>query len=318
MKWEKVGKIFDPNEHDLPQKCIGFAQGPQALVLEDRVRIFFSTREKDDKGKYLSHIAYVDFDHSFSEILDVATHTVIPLGGLGTFDEHGIFPIHISRLNDRVVAYTTGWNRKVSVPADASIGFAESFDDGVTFDKLGNGPVMTASLFEPFLVGDPFVQQYDDMFHMWYIFGSKWIKSEGAQHPERVYKIAHATSTDGIEWERNSINIISDAIGQNECQAYPTVFQCDGRYHMYFCYRDAFDFRLNHKASYKLGYAYSSDLINWHRDDSLAGIEPSASGWDSEMQCYPNVFELNGSIHLLYNGNEFGRNGFGLATLTNQ
>ena len=81
---------------------------------------------------------------------------------------------------------------------------------------------------------------------------------------------------------------------------------------------DTFDFRLNHKASYKLGYAYSSDLINWHRDDSLAGIEPSASGWDSEMQCYPNAFELNGSIHLLYNGNEFGRNGFGLATLTNQ
>jgi hypothetical protein len=86
---------------------------------------------------------------------------------------------------------------------------------------------------------------------------------------------------------------------------------------MYFCYRDAFDFRLNQKASYRLGYAYSSDLLHWSRNDSLAGIEPSIGCWDGEMQCYPNTFELNGAIHMLYNGNEFGRNGFGLATLVN-
>ena len=60
MKWKKLGKIFDPDEHDLPPRCVGFAQGPQALVLDDRVRVFFSTSERDDNGKYLSHFAYVD------------------------------------------------------------------------------------------------------------------------------------------------------------------------------------------------------------------------------------------------------------------
>ncbi len=41
----------------------------------------------------------------------------------------------------------------------------------------------------------------------------------------------------------------------------------------------------------------------------------SPGGWDSDMQCYPYVFECDGDIYLLYNGNEFGRWGFGVAQL---
>ena len=33
------------------------------------------------------------------------------------------------------------------------------------------------------------------------------------------------------------------------------------------------------------------------------------------MQCYPHVYESDGIIFLLYNGNEFGRFGFGAAVL---
>ena len=315
MKWKKLGKIFDPSEHDLPGNCFGFAQAPQALVLDDRVRIYFSTREQDQVGKFLSHISFVDFDLNLSSILGLSTQTVIPLGSLGTFDEHGIFPIHVTQIEGRILAYTTGWNRKISVPADAAIGFAESNDKGLTFDKLGNGPVLASSLHEPFLVGDAYVLKHDDLYHMWYIFGSRWIRSSDAVQPERVYKIAHATSCDGVSWERSGLEIIPVHLDENECQALPTVFFWKGRYHMYFCYRDAFGFRTNKNNAYRLGYAYSNDLITWVRDELSCGIRPSKEGWDSEMQCYPNAFSLNDQIYLLYNGNEFGRTGFGLAVL---
>ena len=33
------------------------------------------------------------------------------------------------------------------------------------------------------------------------------------------------------------------------------------------------------------------------------------------MMCYPNVFECDDDIYMLYNGNEFGKYGFGLAKL---
>lgn len=311
--WKKLGKIFDPADHQLLRDGVGFAQSPQALVLEDRIRIYFSTREKDNIGKFLSHVFFVDFDKSFSEIIGVSKGPVIELGELGCFDQHGIFPMNVLHDGDRVLAYTTGWNRKVSVSADAAIGLAVSYDGGLNFVKHGLGPVMSASLHEPFLIGDAFVAKYNNVFHMWYIFGVRWVNSSESEFPDRVYKIAHAVSDDGVEWNRDSRLIISDNIGEDECQALPTVIEIDGRYHMYFCYRAAHGFRECAKKSYRIGYAYSVDLINWVRDDSQVGIDVSAAGWDSEMQCYPHVFKCGDNIYMLYNGNEFGRHGFGLA-----
>src|SRR6266550_5907973 len=155
MKWKKLGRIFDPCEHTTTG--VGFAQSPQALVFDDFVSIYYSTREIDRAGKYLSHVAFVDVDKSFRRIIGMSTGTVVELGARGCFDEHGIFPINVLRVGDLVYAYITGWNRKVSVPVDASIGLAISRDSGVTFEKIGDGPILTSSLHEPFLVGDGFV-----------------------------------------------------------------------------------------------------------------------------------------------------------------
>jgi hypothetical protein len=317
MRWHKVGKIFDPADHTLVNNCVEFAQSPQALVLDDRVRVYFSTREHDDVGKYLSHVAYVDYSRDMKVLLEVSDHVVLPLGGLGCFDEHGIFPINVFDDSDRVLAYTTGWNRKVSVSVDASIGLAISHDKGETFERFGTGPVLSASLHEPFLVADAFVQRFQEKYHMWYIYGTRWQQFEDQDQPDRVYKIAHATSVDGISWNRDGRLIISDRLNENECQALPTVIYVDGRYHMYFCYRQADGFRKDTNRGYRIGYAYSTDLENWIRDDALAGIDLSEEGWDCEMQCYPHVFECDGQVFLLYNGNEFGRHGFGLAVLEN-
>lgn len=313
MKWKKLGKIFDPTEHTLPNRCVEFAQSPQTLVLSDRVRVYFSTRERDSVGKYLSHVAYADFSRDMRHLLGVSTQPVLPLGGLGCFDEHGIFPINVLRDGDRVLAYTTGWNRKVSVSVDAAIGLAISHDGGLTFQRYGSGPILAASLKEPLLVGDAFVQRYGDTFHMWYIYGTKWQKFNEAEQPDRVYKIAHATSPDGINWQRDGRQIISDRLNADECQALPTVICVNDVYHMYFCYRQANGFRQDSSRAYRIGYASSSDLKTWVRDDSLTGIDISDEGWDSQMQCYPHVFECDSAIYLIYNGNEFGRLGFGLA-----
>jgi hypothetical protein len=317
MKFKKLGKIFDPAKYKLANNCFEFAQSPQTLVFDTFVRIYFSTREKDKTGKYLSHISFVDFDKSLQNVLQVSNNTVIPLGELGCFDEHGIFPINVVRDRDKILAYTTGWNRKVSVSADASIGLAESKDNGQTFQKLGSGPVLTASLYEPFLVCDGFVAIFGNSFHMWYIYGIEWTKNTKDEEPDRVYKIAHATSVDGIEWKKEGKRIITDKLDAEECQALPTVIEHNSRYHMFFCYRHATGFRKNKDRGYRIGYAYSDDLITWTRDDENVGIECSEGEWDSDMMCYPHIFKCNDKIYLLYNGNEFGRTGFGLAVLEN-
>ena len=84
---------------------------------------------------------------------------------------------------------------------------------------------------------------------------------------------------------------------------------------MYFCYRNSIGFRENPNNAYRIGYAYSDNLIDWTRNDEMAGINVSHNGWDSEMMCYPHVFHCENKIYMLYNGNQFGRFGFGLAIL---
>lgn len=309
--------IFKVADHVLPDGCTSFAQSPQTLVFDDFVRIYFSTRKPDpSNGKFLSHIAYADFDKNFTRVLNVSSHQVIPLGELGSFDEHGIFPINVLRHEDIIYAYTCGWSRRVSVSVETSTGLAFSKDNGMTFSKMGSGPVLTSSLHEPFLVGDSFVQVYEGVFHMWYIFGQRWKPATESEPAARVYKIAHATSADGINWNKDEgRQQITDLLGEDECQALPTVTKIGTRYHMYFCFRQATDFRLNADRGYRLGYAWSDDLVNWTRDDENAGISISESDWDAEMMCYPHIFQVDGKVFLLYNGNEFGRFGFGLAEM---
>lgn len=317
MKWEKLGKIFDPTQHKLPNDCVQFAQSPQALVFDDFVRIYFSTRSVDKRnGKYLSHIAYVDMHKNLHDVIRVSEKTVIPLGELGCFDEHGIFPMSVMRHGDAVYGYTCGWNRRVSVSVDTAIGLAISRDDGITFQRIGNGPVLAASLHEPCLVGDGFVKVIGEVFHIWYIFGTGWKRFSMDAPPDRTYKIGHAVSNDGFNWVKEEARqIITDRLCADESQALPTVIEIDHRHHMFFCYRQSSDFRGDKCRGYRIGHAYTDDLVNWTREDENPLIRATSGGWDSDMMCYPHVFECDGEVYLLYNGNEFGRYGFGLAVL---
>ena len=49
--------------------------------------------------------------------------------------------------------------------------------------------------------------------------------------------------------------------------------------------------------------------------DELVGLDVSPNGWDSEMICYPYVFDHGRNRYMLYNGNGYGKTGFGLSVL---
>jgi hypothetical protein len=315
VKWAKRGLLFEPQRASLRFGCGDFAQSPQALVFDDFVRVYFSTRARDAAGQYVSHVAYADLDSDLQRVMATASDIVMPLGELGCFDEHGIFPFNVVRNDGKVFGFTCGWSRRVSVPVETAIGIAVSDDDGRTFRRLGPGPIMGPTAREPFLVGDPFVLVRAGVWHMWYIYGTAWIDAPSEPGPARIYKIGCAESADGVSWQRTGRAIIEDVLGADECQALPTVFACDGLWHMYFCYRPSTDFRTNRDRGYRLGYAWSRDMKRWTRDDSAAGIDVSETGWDAAMLCYPHAFWHRDQVYMLYNGNAFGRGGFGLAVL---
>jgi hypothetical protein len=312
--WKKLGLVFNPLKVENRTWLHEFAQAPCVLVFESYIRVYFSCRpEPDERGQYVSYSAYVDFDrNNLFEIINVSEAPILKLGKLGAFDEFGTYPVSVIRKGDDIWAYYGGWTRCESVPFNVAIGIAKSTNEGVTFTKLGEGPVLSYSQDEPFILSGPKIRIFNNQWYLFYIAGKKWIENDGK--PEPVYKIRMAISEDGINWIRHNQDLIESKLEEDEAQASPDVFFYNNMYHMFFCFRYSLNFRGKDKG-YRIGYAFSDDLINWTRDDAQAGIDISESGWDSEMISYPHVFELDKRVFMFYLGNKVGRFGFGVAEL---
>jgi hypothetical protein len=314
FKWKKLGRVFNPLEIENISWMKEFAQAPSVLIFDEFVRVYFSCRPLPDKnGQYISYTGYADINrHNLFEIVNISKNPILTLGETGTFDEFGTYPTSVIRSGNDILAYYGGWTRCESVPFNVAIGLAISRDNGITFNKLGAGPILSYSVNEPFIISGPKIRKFNDRWYLWYIAGKKWILANGK--PEPVYKIRMAASGDGINWTKFDKDLIDSKVEENEAQASPDVFFHEGKYHMFFCYRYSENFRGREKG-YRIGYASSDDLTHWVRDDSRAGIDISQEGWDSEMISYPHIFELDNDVYMLYLGNKVGRFGFGLAKL---
>lgn len=312
--WKKLGKAFTPQEVTGRDWLKEFAQAPATLLLDDVVRVYFSCRPPADaNGQYVSYSAFVDLDRAdLFKVRHVAERPILNLGGLGEFDEFGTYPVSVIRDGGDVRAYYAGWTRCESVPFNVAIGCAVSRDGGKTFSKLGTGPILSYTPDEPFVLSGPKIRCYNGLWYLFYIAGRKWKMVDGLAEP--VYKIRMATSEDGIQWSKLNKDLIESCIEEDEAQASPDVFYSNGKYHMFFCYRYSSHYR-GRQNGYRIGYASSTNLVDWVRDDSRAGIDVSEQGWDAEMISYPHVFELDGSIYMAYLGDQVGRYGFGLALL---
>lgn len=314
LQWKRQNKIFDPKDFSEWQNTHG--QVPFYINIKGKEKIFFTSRPPvGADGAYVSHIHSVDIPAG-SEAITVGklnTEPLLPLGEWGSFDQFGTMPCSVVNhpTKDEVWMYYVGWSRKQFVPYDCAIGLAISHDGGNTFTKVSDGPLMGATIEDPFVLGCPRVYLFNNKWYMFYLAGIKWLDFNGRK--EALYKLKLAKSDDGINWQRND-KFIMPEVYENECQTCATVFERNGLYHMYFTYRHAVDFR-NPERGYRIGYAYSSDLENWERNDELGNFTVSGSGWDAEMVCYPNVSKIGDKYVMMYCGNSFGKEGFGYAVL---
>jgi len=306
MNWKKMGLIYKPQQGASWMRS--HAQVPTVLVLKDRLRVYFSSRPK----KNLSLTTFVDLDiNDFKSVLYTQPEPILKKGEAGTFDEHGVMPASVVEQDGLIFLYYSGWQQSVGVPYNNYTGLAISEDGGNTFEKYAQGPVVDRTPFELYSATSPDVWFDGTNWYMWYSSGMHWLKINDKY--EHTYEIKLATSQDGKTWIQPNTKIIAQR-DKFEAITRPTIIEFDGMYHMWFCYRGSKEFRLG-KDSYRMGYASSIDLLNWQRDDSKAGIDVSADGWDSEMIAYPCVFKVKEEIYMFYNGNSFGLEGFGCAIL---
>ena len=293
MKWAKRPWLFKPERER-------YAAAPFAQHINgDYFRIFFTSRDTENRG----HIQSVDA-HIGHEIqcLHGTEKDVLHHGGVGAFDESGVTGSWITKYNGCNYLYYTGWTRGVTVPYYFYIGAA--VENTLGFKRASVAPVIERSNDDPYLTASPCLMYDDGLWRMWYvssvgreIVGDKCLPN---------YLIKASSSVHGGLWVRQGIVIDHkdpDEFGISR----PCVIKEDGIYKMWYSYSTG---------KYRIGYAEStSPNSGWVRKDGEVGIDVSESGWDSDTIEYPFVFKHNGRTFMLYNGNNFGEDGFGYAVL---
>jgi hypothetical protein len=307
MKWIKKNRIIKPN--DLTGWMNSHAQCPNAIVLEDRIRVYFSTRLSNQ----VSLPVFVDVEKNNPEkIIEFSEEPILTYGDFGTFDENGIIPSYVMKKDDDIYLYYAGWSQCKNVPYKNFTGLAISHDTGRTFKRYSKGPVFGMNSFDHLSATGPWVIHKDNLFYAIYSTGTNWLNID--KKLEHTYLLTYATSSDAINWKPSG-KIIINPESQYDAHCKPAILEIDGTYHMWFSKRGSFNFRSSGESAYRLGYAYSNDLVHWTRDDKNGGISVSSKGWDSEMMCYPNIVSVQNKHYLFYNGNGFGKSGFGYALL---
>lgn len=298
MKWKKMGRLFCP-DNKFPWMVSHAANPTAEYRREDVWRVYFSPRDLQNR----SSIGFVDFDLRYPfTILAVSEIPVLSFGDRGAFDDSGASIGCLVSAGGRTHLYYLGWNLGVTVPFRNSIGLATRESSNGLFRKISSAPIMDRNDVDPLSLSYPWIIREELAWKMWYGSTLRW--GEGFNDMEHVIK--YAESTDGIHWHRKGLVGINVASPHEMAISRPFVLLEDSRYKMWYSYRNG---------TYRIGYAESEDGIHWHRLDAKAGIDVSESGWDSEMIEYPFVFDHKGQRYMLYNGNGFGRTGFGIAVL---
>lgn len=299
LKWSKLGLLYTAN--NLHPKLLSHAATPLAIHLQNDIyRIFFCGRDCNNR----SSVGFVDADIIKQKIITSSNKPVFEYGDEISFFSHGVSIGGSYAIGKTNYILFMGWQNPLNKHWKGDIGrlvLSEDFSLYLDSEK----PFLRASEVGSISLSYPWVMKESKIYHMWYGSTITWDAGNG----EMLHVIKHAVSDNGHEWVKTEFGL-PHKLGIAQAFSRPTVWgnRISG-YHMFFSYRGG------NGMKYRIGYAVSKDLKHWEMSLDKVGLDVSPSGWDSEMIEYPFVFEHKKRIYLLYNGNGYGKTGFGLAVL---
>jgi hypothetical protein len=300
MQFNKKGILFRPDNKLYWQNS--HAALPTVLKLDDEwYRIYFTSRDKDNK----TYVGYFEWTpRSPMEVKNVSQDPVLTPGDLGMFDSFGVQATSIVKQNQDIYMYYLGW--VIGQPAPlfyTAIGLAISTDGGRSFTKYSKAPIMERSEFDPWMVSGGTVLKNGNDWKMYYISGISFKITDNVA--ESVYDVKLAESGDGVNWNRKGITPFP--LNENETNISRISFVKESdRLRAWFPVKKK-------GQGYRCGYAESVNGIDFKREDSRSGITISDSGWDNFSIDKMEVIKHQEKYYMFYNGNDFGKDGIGLA-----
>lgn len=300
MKWKKLGQLYVPRCNH--PKLITHAANPLPIPLGgDRYRILFSGRDHLNR----SSVGWVEVNIETLQVTDHCDQPLFECGPEGSFFAAGVSLGNLYAVNGRQYVPFMGWQTEPGEHWRGDVGLLELCDDGSLVLALDQ-PILAQSEVDRISLSYPWVEQsVAGSYSMFYGSTLTWNTGAGEMH----HVINIADSNDGFEWHARGQTVPSQ-LGLAQAFSRPSVMSDrNGDEHMWFSYRAGAGDK------YRIGYAFKSRGKTWDLRLGGAVLEPSSTGWDSEMTEYPFVFRHSNRVLMLYNGNSYGLTGFGLAEL---
>lgn len=300
--WKKLGQLYVPKGVGRHPKLVSHAANPLPVHLDGNVyRIFFSGRDERNR----SSVGAVDIDLLELSVVNEHHSPFFEHGFEGSFFSDGVSIGNCYEAKGVRYMLFMGWQNPVNRHWRGDIGRL-IVTSQLSLELESSEPFMGCDETDPISLSYPWVLSRPSMgYDMWYGSTRSWNAGNG----EMLHVINHAFSNDGHHWHRTGLSVpFKLAVAQAFSR--PTVARnAKGGYEMWFSYRSGSG------EKYRIGYAESETGVSWKLANDKAGITVSDFGWDSEMIEYPFVFDHLGSRYMLYNGNGYGKTGFGLAVL---
>ena len=133
------------------------------------MRVFVQCRDERNVGR----VGYVDLDAADPRrVIAASSQPVLDIGEPGAFDDNGVFQTSVIRGPDgRLWMYYVGFELCHHIRYRLLTGLATSDDDGVTFRRVSDVPILERSTKEPHFRCGTFVCRDKDRYRMWYVAG---------------------------------------------------------------------------------------------------------------------------------------------------
>jgi hypothetical protein len=301
--WRKAGRVYEPGG--------AFSHGshPCAVHVDGDTFVVAFTR-RDSRQR--SHVFLARANVANGEFaLHGEPKLALAPGEPGYFDCDGAIGVCFVAHGGRIYLYYVGWQNLPDTLWICDTGRAVLDAGALTLTREFAGPVLGRDKANPLFAAATAFHVSGDTWRTWYNSGIRWEKTEsGWKH---YYGLHYAESRDGIDWKSYPGLVLPFADEYEYAFGRPSVHRAGDAYYMWFAHRATREI-----ATYRIGFASSQDGRLWARNDAISGIDVSPGEWDGEMICYPYVFEHRGMLYMLYNGDGYGRTGFGLAALEDE
>lgn len=306
MEWQKKGLVWGGDDnHNL--SLAGAMVPTPFLVNDDLLRVFFTRTDPSGRGFVVS----MDLQASNpSEVIRPPGDPLLGPGDPGRFDDTGVMCTSVFRDFDGTLVMTySGFEGLQKIRYRIFTGLARSQDEGATFTKLSETPMLDRIQGEALFRGGAFGLVEDGKYRIWYVGGGSWVNISGKQAP--VYDIKTIQLENLRIVPQGSTTVLAlDPIKDEHGFGRPWIVKKDKNLYQLF-----YSIRSRSSGRYSLGYAESEDGLIWVRKDDQMNLGHGEFDFESQAICYSAVIEVAGRIYCFYNGDDYGATGIGWAEL---